>query len=54
LWYGIEISEKGVEMARKNGVKCYRLDVDMEDFPFEDNFFDAVFAGSLWVRPERS
>ena len=45
--YGIEVSERGVEMARKNGVKCFQLDVDLEDFPFEDNFFDAVFAGEL-------
>jgi methionine biosynthesis protein MetW len=45
--YGIEISEKGVEMARKNGVKCYQLDVDEEAFPFEDNFFDAVTALEL-------
>ncbi|MCS7140548.1 MAG: class I SAM-dependent methyltransferase [Candidatus Nezhaarchaeota archaeon] len=45
--YGVEISEKGVEMARKNGVKCIQLDVDEEDLPFEDNFFDAVFAGEL-------
>jgi len=42
--YGIEISEKGAEMARKNRVKCYQLDVDEEDFPFEDNYFDAVTA----------
>ena len=41
--YGIEISEKGAEMARKNGAKCY-LDVDEENFPFEDNYFDAVTA----------
>ena len=45
--YGIEISEKGVELARKNGIKCYQLDVDAEDFPFEDNFFDAVTALEL-------
>ena len=45
--YGIEISEKGVELARKNGVKCYQLDIDEEDFPFEDNYFDAVFAGEV-------
>jgi ubiquinone/menaquinone biosynthesis C-methylase UbiE len=45
--YGIEISEKGVEMARKNGVKCYQLDVDQENFPFKDNFFDAVTALEL-------
>mgnify|MGYP000008674665 CR=1 FL=1 len=45
--YGIEISEKGAELARKNGVKCYQLDVDEEDFPFEDNYFDAVTAFEL-------
>ena len=45
--YGIEISEKGAELARKNGVKCYQLDVDEEDFPFEDNYFDAIFAGEI-------
>ena len=45
--YGIEISEKGVELARKNGVKVFQLDIDEEDFPFENNYFDAVFAGSV-------
>lgn len=45
--YGIEISEKGVELARKNGVKAFQLDIDEEDSPFEDNYFDAVFAGSV-------
>ena len=45
--YGIEISEEGVEMARKNGVKCYQLDVDEDNFPFEDNYFDAVTALEL-------
>jgi len=45
--YGIEISEKGVEMARKNGIKCYQLDVDEEDFPFEDNYFNALTALEL-------
>ena len=45
--YGVEISKEGVEMARKNGVNCYQLDVDKEDLPFEDNFFDAVTALEL-------
>jgi methionine biosynthesis protein MetW len=45
--YGIEISEKGVEMARNNGVKAFQLDIDEEDFPFEDNYFDAIFAGEV-------
>ena len=34
-------------MARKNGVKCYQLDVDEEDFPFGDNYFDAIFCGDI-------
>lgn len=45
--YGIEISEKGVEQAKKNGIKAYQLDIDEEDFPFEDDYFDAVFAGEV-------
>ena len=45
--YGVEISEKGVEMARKNGVQSYQIDVDEDDFPFEDNYFDAVTALEL-------
>jgi methionine biosynthesis protein MetW len=45
--YGIEISEKDVESARKNGVKAYQLDIDEGDFPFEDNYFDAIFAGEV-------
>lgn len=45
--YGIELSGKEVELARKKGVKCYQLDIDKEDFPFKDNYFDAIFAGEI-------
>jgi ubiquinone/menaquinone biosynthesis C-methylase UbiE len=45
--YGIEMSIKGMESARKNGVKVFQLDMDVEDFPFEDNYFDAIFAGDI-------
>jgi ubiquinone/menaquinone biosynthesis C-methylase UbiE len=45
--YGIEISEKGVESARNNGVKAFQLNVDDEDFPFKNDYFDAVFCGHL-------
>jgi len=45
--YGVEISRKGVESARKNGVKAFQLDIDGEDLPFEENYFDAVFAGEV-------
>jgi|Deesub1362A_J573_1020465.scaffolds.fasta_scaffold00052_92 ubiquinone/menaquinone biosynthesis C-methylase UbiE len=42
--YGVDISEKGVEMARKNGVKAFKVDVDEEELPFDDNYFDVVTA----------
>ncbi len=45
--YGIEISEKGVESAKRNGVKALQLDIDEDDFPFEDDYFDAIFAGEV-------
>ncbi len=45
--YGIEISKKGVESARNNGVKAFQLNIDEQDFPLENNYFDAVFCGHL-------
>lgn len=45
--YGIEISEKGVELANKKGVVAFQLDIDEKNFPFEDNYFDAIFAGEV-------
>lgn len=45
--YGIELSEKGVEMSKKNGVEAFQLDIDEDDFPFEDDYFDAIFAGEV-------
>ena len=42
--YGVDISEKGVEMARKKGVKAFKIDVDEENLPFNDNYFDVVTA----------
>lgn len=45
--YGVEISETGVKMAEKKGIKAIKLNVDEEDLPFEDEYFDAVFAGEV-------
>ena len=45
--YGIDISEKGVKLARNNGIKAFQLDIDEDDLPFKDNYFDAIFCGDL-------
>lgn len=44
---GIDISPEGVELARNNGVKALQLDIDEGDFPFEDDYFDAIFCGEV-------
>lgn len=41
--YGIEVVEKSVEIANKNGVKCVEGSVS-DPFPFEDSMFDLVSA----------
>lgn len=45
--YGIEISKEGVELASKAGVKVFCLNIDSAAFPFEDEYFDAIFAGEV-------
>lgn len=45
--YGIDMSEKALEIARSKGIKTNKLDLEAEEFPFADNYFDAVFAGEI-------
>ncbi len=45
--YGIDISRKAVEKAKKRGIKAKILNVDRDEFPFGKNVFDAVFCGDL-------
>jgi methionine biosynthesis protein MetW len=45
--YGVEISKINIESATKKGINALQLDLDKEIFPFEDNYFDAVFAGEV-------
>lgn len=45
--YGIEISPEATEIAKRKGVNAICMDIDYSDFPFDSNFFDAVFCGEL-------
>jgi len=45
--YGIDVSEEGVRSAREMGVKAVQIDIDEDDFPFENDFFCAIFAGEI-------
>lgn len=42
-FYGVDISEKGVELAKKAGVKAEIADLSKK-IPFEDNYFDLVIS----------
>ena len=43
--YGVDILEKAVKLAKNKGIKVFQIDVEEENLPFEDNFFDRVFCG---------
>ena len=45
--FGIEISARGVQEARRKDIVCYELDVDERPLPFEDNSMDAIYAGEI-------
>ncbi|MBL7081376.1 MAG: methyltransferase domain-containing protein [Candidatus Omnitrophica bacterium] len=45
--FGIDISSNAAKEALSRNVKAEMLDVDEGDLPFEANYFDFVFCGSL-------
>lgn len=42
-FYGVDISKKGIELAKKIGVKAKVADLSLK-IPFKDNFFDLVIS----------
>ncbi|MGQ9873585.1 class I SAM-dependent methyltransferase, partial [Leptodesmis sp.] len=40
--YGIDISDKAVELARQRGIKAYCINLNAEKLPFEDSYFDSI------------
>lgn len=45
--FGIGVSSANVEVAMGKGIKAIKLDVDEFDFPFDSDYFDAVFCGEV-------
>lgn len=45
--YGIDVYENAVKCGLERGVKVIQVDIDKDNFPFEDNFFDAVYCGEV-------
>jgi len=45
--FGVDISEKAVEIAKEAGVNACRVDVSCEKLPFESEYFDIVYMGDV-------
>ena len=45
--YGIDFSYVAIEKAKEKGINAIPCDVDAEGIPFEDNYFDVVWAGDV-------
>lgn len=45
--YGVDKSKKAVASAKEKGIKAYELDLDEENLPFEDNYFDTILCGEV-------
>jgi len=40
--YGVDISEEGLDIAKKKGIKVFKVDLEKGSLPFPNNFFDIV------------
>jgi SAM-dependent methyltransferase len=45
--YAVDISEENAQIARGRGINASSVNLDLMDLPFEDEQFDAVFAGEV-------
>lgn len=45
--YGIDVSEKAISLAENKNIQASIVDMDSEDLPYEDNFFDCIFCGDV-------
>ena len=45
--YGVDVSERVLELARAKGIKAYKVDLECEELPFPANYFDEVVAAEV-------
>lgn len=45
--HGIDRSPEAVQLALDKGVDAHLVDLDEQDIPFPDGYFDAIFAGEI-------
>jgi methionine biosynthesis protein MetW len=45
--FGIEIADEAVVSSRSKGINAFKVDIDQENLPFNDNFFDVAYCGEV-------
>jgi SAM-dependent methyltransferase len=45
--FGIDISQKAVDLARKAGLDAYKADISLEKLPFDSEYLDVVYMGDV-------
>lgn len=45
--YGIDIVDKDLKLAKKRGLKVSNVDVETQEFPYGNNFFDVVILADI-------
>jgi 2-polyprenyl-3-methyl-5-hydroxy-6-metoxy-1,4-benzoquinol methylase len=45
--YGIDVSQQAVGLAEKMGINAFKVNIDEENMPFGNEFFNAVFCGEI-------
>lgn len=45
--YGIDFSSVAIKKAKEKGINAIECDVDKDGIPFENNYFDVVWAGDV-------
>ncbi|MEM2352305.1 MAG: class I SAM-dependent methyltransferase [Thermoproteota archaeon] len=41
IW-GVDISDQAIELAKRRGIKAYKVNLNVEGLPFEDGYFDSI------------
>jgi ubiquinone/menaquinone biosynthesis C-methylase UbiE len=45
--FGVESWEPNIQAAKKKGIKAYPLDIEKDQLPFDDGYFDIVVANQI-------
>jgi 2-polyprenyl-3-methyl-5-hydroxy-6-metoxy-1,4-benzoquinol methylase len=45
--FGLDWDEELLDAAQKRGITSFKVDIDKDQYPFEADYFDAVFVGEV-------